>query len=291
MKSASAMTLGEMMISCTQELKSVGIENAGREMEILLTSVLGESRTDLYYDRNKLLSESNCLMVKEYSKRRRTGEPIQYIVGDTEFFSLQFKTDKRALIPRPETEILVEKAIELLRGMDNPAVLDIGTGSGAIAAAVAANCDCRVTAIDCSEEALELAGENCQLNNVDKKVDLIKFDFLSENFSNHYDAKFDLVVSNPPYVSLGEVSSLDANIKDFEPMIALTDNADGLTFYRRIAELTTNICKPGGWVLLEIADNRGTEVMEIMQSKLTSLKIFPDLTGRDRVIAGQCSSY
>lgn len=289
MKAFPKGSIGEMMIDCIEELKSGGIENPARDVELMMTCALGESRSDLYSDRSKILPEEKRLLLIDYLKRRLAGEPVQYILGETEFYGLPFKIDRRALIPRPETESLVEKALEILKKMDNPSVLDIGTGSGAIAVALAVNCDCIVTAIDYSGEALTLAKENCILNNVDNKVRLLELDFLSDDFAERLGNKFDMIVSNPPYVAENEVSGLDICIKDFEPQSALTDNEDGLKFYRRMAEIVKDICKPGGWVLLEIASMRDSEVKEILRHSLENLQIFPDLTEKPRVAVGQCS--
>jgi len=289
MKPFPKNSLGEMMVYCIGELKSAGIENPEREVELMMMSLLGDNRSALYGDRSKIMSEADRQILTKFLDRRLSGEPVQYILGETEFYGLTFKVDGRALIPRPETESLVERALEILKKIDRPRVLDIGTGSGAIAVALAVNSDCKVTAIDYSGEALSLAMENCILNHVEDKVKLAELDFLSDDFAEQLGNKFAMVVSNPPYIAGNEVPDLDVCIRDFEPVIALTDDEDGLKFYRRLAKIVKDICQPGGWIILEIASVRDSEVMKILENSLENLQIFPDLTGKPRVAVGRCS--
>jgi release factor glutamine methyltransferase len=193
------------------------------------------------------------------------------------------KTDRRALIPRPETEIVVERALEHLDGLDNPRVLDVGTGTGAIALAIAdEHRGAAVTAIDASGDALDLARENLELAGVNGRVRLVEHD-LMEGLGT--DA-FDLVVSNPPYVEPEDIETLQPEVRDWEPRIALV--AHGAT--EAVAKAATAALRPGGWIVLEIAENQAGNVAGVLeQLGYEHLRISPDMAGRDRVIEGMWS--
>src|SRR5213076_2511850 len=191
------------------------------------------------------------------------------------------KTDRRALIPRPETEIVVERELEHLNGMEDPAVLDVGTGTGAIALAIVDEHPlARVTAIDASEEALTLARENLNLLGINGRVRLVEHD-LTEGLGSD---EFDLVVSNPPYVEPEDIETLQPEVRDWEPRIALV--AHGAT--EAVARAATEALRPGGWVVLEIAENQAQRVTGALRELgYGDVRVSPDLAGRDRVIEGR----
>jgi release factor glutamine methyltransferase len=215
--------------------------------------------------------------------RRARREPLAYILGHWGFRRLTLKTDARALIPRPETEIVVERALEHLNGMSEPAVLDVGTGTGAIALAIVdEHPRARVTAIDTSSDALALARENLDLLGINGRVRLVEHD-LTEGLGRN---EFDLVVSNPPYVEPEDIETLQPEVRDWEPRIALV--AHGAT--EAVARAATEALRPGGWVVLEIAENQAVNVAGLLTDLgYEHLRISPDMAGRDRVIEAQWS--
>lgn len=289
MKLYKDITVGEVLAASVLKMRMIGVMEPEQNAEIMLEKILGLKRTELLLDRSRPIMRHQRRMMNRFMARRLTGEPVQYIVGETEFFGLPFKTDRRALIPRPETETLVESTLALAADMTRPEALDIGVGSGAIAVALAANSDCRVTAVDCSSEALELAVENSRLNGVEERIDFIALDIGDEDSTSRIGRKFDLVVSNPPYISREEMSNLEPQIRDYEPKAALTDDSDGLEFYRLMAEILPKLCAEGGWALFEVAANRSEDVFDIFRGRLKKISLNDDLAGRPRVLKGQCS--
>ena len=215
------------------------------------------------------------------SSRREKREPLAYILGEWGFRRLTLKTDRRALIPRPETEVVVERALEHIRGLDEPKVLDVGTGTGAIALAIADEVPtARVTAVDVSPDALALARENLDLTGVNGRVRLVEHD-LTSGLGKH---DFDLVVSNPPYVEPEELPTLQPEVRDWEPHVALV--APGAT--EQLARAATEALRPGGWLVLETACGAGERVERLLSEiGFDDVTITPDLAGRDRVAEGR----
>ena len=253
------------------------------EAELVLTHVLNCDRMSLYLNKDINLNRDKSALLSSILKRRILGEPVQYILGKTEFMGLEFKVDNRALIPRPETEILVEAAVEKLKrmGIISPKVLDLGTGSGCIAVAVAKAFTCPdVWASDISNAALQLAGENACLNNV--KIKFIQSDiFDAPEFRNH---KFDLIISNPPYISSGEFHSLDKEIF-FEPQLALKAGKDGLDFYRRIISRAAHYLKDNGLLMFEVGLNQAYFVKEMLEKKgFEQLSLIRDYNDIERIV-------
>ena len=215
-------------------------------------------------------------------ERRARREPLAYVLGEWGFRRLTLKTDARALVPRPETEVVVEAALELLRGLERPAVLDVGTGTGAIALAIAdEHPQARVTAIDRSREALELARENAvRLGLV---IDLLRAD-LADGLPP---GPFDLVVANPPYVDPAELDALEPEVRDWEPREALVDGGQTAT----LAARARDVLAPGGWLVLETHGERAREVAEACRGLgYDPTTIRPDLAGRGRVVEARWPS-
>lgn len=225
-------------------------------------------------------------------KRRANSEPIQYILGNTDFFGYKFFVNEAVLIPRMDTEILVETILEKInfKNEKNLTLLDIGTGSGCIPISILLekkNPNLSATGLDISEKALEVAKQNAILHNLsEKKIKFVKRDIFSSAIK--VKEKYDIVVSNPPYINIEEYNKiLDKEVKEFEPQIALSDNTtDGLSFYRRIAELLPTILKPGKYFFAEIGYNQANSVLNIFDKALTNIKIIKDLANNDRVICG-----
>jgi release factor glutamine methyltransferase len=213
--------------------------------------------------------------------RRERREPLAYILGEWGFRRLTLKTDRRALIPRPETEVVVERALEHIRDLEEPSVLDVGTGTGAIALAIADEVpDAQVTAVDVSGDALALARENLELTGINGRVRLVEQD-LTSGLGAH---DFDLVVSNPPYVEPDELPTLQPEVRDWEPHVALV--ASGAT--ERLAGAAREALRPGGWLVLETAAGAGDRVERLLtELGFEDVTITPDLAGRDRVAEGR----
>ena len=229
---------------------SKGFDNPRLEIEIFLQYILNCEKINLYIDFEKEFSHSNLKKLKEVIKRRTKKEPIQYIIGKASFYGRDFKVNENVFIPRPETEIIINVSIEFLSIKKNPNIVDVGTGSGCIGITLAKEFpSAQVIAIDYSESILDTARENAKSVGV-KNIEFIKFDFLKENFN--YLA--DLVVSNPPYISCKEMSSLMVDVKEYEPHIALSDKMDGLEFYRIFSNKLNDIIKDEGSLIVEVGN-------------------------------------
>ncbi|MBC8204487.1 MAG: peptide chain release factor N(5)-glutamine methyltransferase [FCB group bacterium] len=280
----------QLLRSTIEQFQLAGIRDPDRDAELLLCRILNINHIKLYFDREKTVHRPEIRELNEIIRRRTQGEPLQYILGETEFYGLPFKCDTRALIPRPETEILVDTALKFIEENDYSGVIDIGTGSGAIAVSIAVNTDCRITAADKSESALKLALNNARLNSVDSFIDFVQADIFAPDFPDIAKKGYDMLVCNPPYVALDEIDSLDDEIKNYEPWEALTDYNDGLNFYRRLKEIIPEIVKIDGIVIVELAENRAAQAKSILSPILRDVKIIPDLAGKLRVLCGKRSS-
>jgi len=276
------MTLGDALAAATARLASAGIESARLEAELLLARACDDcARALLYAELDRELTPEQEAAFEANVSRRVQREPLAYILGEWGFRRLTLKTDRRALIPRPETEIVVERALEHIRDEADPDVLDVGTGTGAIALAIAdEHAGARVTAIDASPEALALADENRELTGINGRVRLVEHD-LTEGLGR---SQFDLVVSNPPYVEPEELPTLQPEVRDWEPHIALV--ASGAT--GAVARAATESLRPGGWLVLETAAGTGERIRDLLQELgYERVTITPDLAGRDRVVEGR----
>jgi len=275
-------------------LKEKNIENPRLNAELLLCDTLKTERIRLYLDFDKPLDEKEISQFREKIKRRLRNEPLQYITSKTEFYGLTFNVNPSVLIPRQETELLVDKALDVIHSVNShnphslgegmgwvPKILEIGTGSGCISVAAAANRDCSIDAIDISEDILETAKANAELNNVSHKINFQLKNIFSD-FKN-FDG-YDIIISNPPYIPAHNINLLAKEIKNYEPAIALTDNENGMEFYSKIIELaqkTENKIK----VLAEIGDGRKEFLDEILLNyKISDFTYYKDLMNIDRVV-------
>ena len=276
------MTIGDALARATARLAEAGVESARLESELLLARACDDcARALLYAELNREMTDEQLEAFDANIVRREKREPLAYILGEWGFRRLTLKTDRRALIPRPETEIVVERALEHVREFDEPEVLDVGTGTGAIALAIADELPtARVTAMDVSEDALSLARENLELTGVNGRVRLVEHDLTS----GLGEANFDLVVSNPPYVEPDELPWLQPEVRDWEPHVALV--ASGAT--EKLAQAATEALRPGGWLVLEVAAGAGERVERLLSEVgFEDVRITPDLAGRDRVAEGR----
>ena len=275
----------DIIKSSTDFLAKKGVPDARLDAEILLGNVLKKDRLELYLYFDRPLVKHELDEYREHVRRRGTREPLQHIVGETGFMNLTLKTSPAALIPRPETEVLVEKATSLLKNKPSR-ILDIGTGSGCIAISLAQELEeADVLAVDISTEALDLARENALLN--ETQVSFQETNILERLPS--LGQRFDLVVSNPPYIAPEEKPHLQREVSEFDPHQALFDEHDGLTFYRRFAEILPELLNPKGSFLFEFGgSHQEKEVLSIFMEKgFHDLEIIQDYNGDPRVIAGR----
>ncbi len=264
-------------------LQQAGNNNPQREIEWLLCDLLCCSRMELYMNSETEISPEQRKTLENWAKRRLAGEPLQYITGRTEFFGLPFYTNFNTLIPRPETERLVEVAIGCAQSGKAENIVDVGTGSGCIAVSLAVNSpSVQILAIDNNRDTLEIARKNADVNGVSKQINFQKLDIFREELED----KFDLMVSNPPYIPQNEISGLPLEIRDHEPLHALTDGADGLTFYRRFAAKGRSLVKKGGYLILEVGRGKHPQQVEriFTSAGYKNLKMFKDYNGDDRVL-------
>jgi release factor glutamine methyltransferase len=269
------VTVGEVLKATEGYLAGKGVATPRLDGELLLSRALGLSRIELYTQSDRPLTEAERSAARELVDRRGKREPLAYILGDWDFRNLTLRTDKRALVPRPETEIVVDRCLTRLRDVSEQRVVDVGTGTGAIALAIAQETTAKVTATDTSDEALALAHENAAALG-------LEVDFRNTSLLEGLDGPFDLVVSNPPYVLPNEIDGLEPEVRDWEPRAALVDDGQTETLAsdaRRVLD---------GWLVLEIHAERAAEVAELLGALgYTDIEITPDLAGRDRVVEGR----
>lgn len=277
--------LTDVLAEAAAFLKMRGISDPRLNAERMLAHVLGLKRIDLYLQFDRPLNRDERNAYKDLLKRRTAREPLQYILGETEFMSLPFRVGPDVLIPRPETEVLVERVLEDAKAEPVQTILDIGTGSGCIAVSLAVNLpDVRITALDVSKEALETASQNAELNGVQERIHFIRGDIRCGIES---DSRFDAAVSNPPYISLDEWDGLEPEIREFEPRSALCDESDGLAFYREIAGKSRSFLQNGGRLYLEVGDGQSGSVRRLLEtSGFSGVESFLDFNRIERVVKG-----
>ena len=266
------MTLAEALRRATEDLRASGVPSPRVDAELLIAGALGLSRTGLYVEHDRPLTEAELGSVHELVRRRTRREPLAYVLGDWGFRRLTLKVDARALVPRPETEILVERCLALLAGHPEPRVLDVGTGCGAIALAIGdEHPGARVTAVDTSPAALALARENAAATG-------LAVEFREAGFEAAADG-WDLVAANPPYVTPAEYETLEPEITEWEPREALV--GEGL--HAELAEIART-----RWLVLEVGDGQAPGVADALaEVGYEEIRITPDLAGRERVVEGR----
>ena len=260
-------TILDLITWGTEYLTEKNISDARLTIELMLARVLRFTRIQLYTKFDQPLSETELSHFKEFLKRRIANEPIQYILGETEFMGLPFIVDKRVLIPRQETEHLVEKTVELIKrrfpGDSVIHILDIGTGSGCIAISLAKMITAaQIIAIDISTESLDLAKQNAEKNGIDERIRFHQTDIFLM-VEQPMTRQFHCIISNPPYISINDYSEVSKEIKDFEPKSALTDNGNGLKFFPAIARIAKDSLIENGFVGVEHAYDQSEQVQKI----------------------------
>lgn len=272
-----------LLAEATGVLAGAGVEDPKLDASVLLAAVLGVDRSKLFTG-SAAFDNRSIPRFHKLIARRAAREPLAYIVGHKEFFGLDFAVSPEVLIPRPETELVVELALAALRAKPGGVVLDLGTGSGAIAIAIAANApDVHVTATDIAPGALKIARRNAVRHSCAARIEFALGDMFAALPCSH--RKFDLIVSNPPYVREDEMAGLQPEIVRYEPEIALRGGKDGLDFYRRIAAQAGSYLNPGGELMLEVGTGQAADVARLLQEGgCRPVATRRDLAGHDRVV-------
>lgn len=276
------MNIFEALKSAAEILRASQISDAVREAKSLLAFVLNQNQIFLIAHSEYELSFEEEKRFRDFVTRRARREPFQYIVGRQEFCGLDFSVTRDVLIPRPETEMLVETAIEILQAKANSKFCEIGIGSGCIAVSIL----CAVEAAsaigaDISEKALAVARRNAENHQVLERLELQ----ISDVFANLPNEKFELIVSNPPYISCDDIKNLQAEVREFEPLAALTDGGDGLSIVEKIIHDAPKFLEPNGFLLMEIGINQAKAVEAMFDNKVwRDVKIAPDFQGIPRAV-------
>ena len=274
------------------QLSLAGIENPRSEAELLLAEVLGLNRQELWININRVLNDNELFRWRDFVRRRSSHEPFAHIVGRKEFWSLDFKVNSQVLIPRPETEHLIDCLLDIASkypAYEGINILDVGTGSGNIAVVAAREIsNCKVTAIDIKPEALEVARENVKSLGVSEQVQLMQSD-LFKNIDVINIGKFDFILSNPPYIKSNEIENLMTDVRDHEPRVALDGGDSGLEYYERIISGSGTWLKPGGHLIFEIGVDQAEEITLILEKQgiFESPLVRKDYSGRDQIISVQ----
>jgi release factor glutamine methyltransferase len=287
------MMVSEFLNWSTNYLKAHDIENPRLNAELLLARSLNLSKEGLYRNLHSQVKDGEKKALERMIQRRVSGEPLQYILEHQEFWSIDFKVDPRVLIPRPETELLIEQSLPILSQISakrNPSVLEIGTGSGAIAIALAKEVkNIFLVATDISRDALVLAMENAKSAGPLPQINFVNGDLFGPLHLSKGRSPFDLILSNPPYITRDKIKTLAKEVKDYEPRIALDGGEDGLAYYRHIIPGACFYLREGGWLLLEVALGQSGDVCEMIEEggHFLEPESIPDLSGIGRVVKAQ----
>ena len=275
------MNYQELLVDASKQLKSYKFNSAKLDAELILSKTLGLSRETILLNLNEKINDKVIENFNYYLKLRKQNKPIAYIIGFKDFWKYKFKVDKNVLIPRPETELIIEQALKILPKLSNKNILDIGTGSGCIIISIIKDREnCKATAIDKSLKALKVAKLNAEMHQVQKKIKFLNID-VDKYFAN----KYDLIVSNPPYIKDSEILSLDKDVKLNEPKLALSGGKSGLNKVFKVIKKSQKLLKTKGKLILEIGDKQSKEVKKyLIKNNFNQIKIFKDLSGKNRCV-------
>ncbi len=257
--------------------------------ELLLSYVVKKPKVQLYLNGTQTLTKNQQKRLAQLIQERIKGKPLQYLLGETEFYGLKFKVNKSVLIPRPETEVLVENVINSLKDKkEKLKIIDWGTGSGNIAIALAKNLNCLVYALEISKSALSVARKNATLNKISRKIKFLHSDSFKK-LRKSLVGKIDAIISNPPYVKKSDLKKLPKEIKKFEPQVALLSQNNGLFYLQKIIQEGKLFLKPGGLIALEVALGQAQKVVKLLEKgkNFVNFQVQKDLTGIPRVILAQ----
>ena len=279
-----AWTVKRILDWTIPHLKSHGSESPRLDAEILLAHARGCPRIQLYTNYDQPLTDEQRAIMRDLVKRRAAAEPVAYLVGHREFFGLDFRVTKDVLVPRPDTETLIVEALEGLKQLAQPRVLDVGTGSGCIAITLAVRCpQAIVTAVDLSEPALTIARENAAKHNVSDRIQFLSGDL----FAPLTDAEpFDFIASNPPYIASAEIETLQPDVRLHEPRSALDGGPDGLDIIRRLIADAPRYLLPQGKLLIEISGEQAEAVTQLLiaNGSYDDIAVLKDLAKQPRVV-------
>ena len=284
-------TIQKLLNWITEYFTEHDVDSPRLSAELLLSHVLGLARIELYTNFDKPVPKPQLDKLHTIVKRASQHEPVAYLIGLTEFYSLEIKVRPGCLIPRPETELLVERAVEFLRKRTGPQfVCDLCTGSACITVAIAKNfANANIIATDICDDALNIAGQNIADHKLNDRVKLLCGDIFAPIIAGLDTTQFDLITCNPPYVTSAEYNRLDKNVKDYEPRLALHAGTDGLDIYRRIAQSISQFLKPDAALMLEIGYAQGPAVKELLEQTgiFAEIKIEKDHSDNDRIITAK----
>lgn len=286
-----ATTYNNLYLDARRQLRAAGVEAAQLEARELVCCAAGKDREGFYRDMGLYASDQVEERLAELIARRLAGEPVAYIIGEWEFYGMTLDISRDVLIPRMDTELLAERAILLARAAGEGArVLDLCAGSGCVGLAVAANVPaCRVVLADMSEEALKVCKQNVRRNELNARVTCVQANAMEKPSPSLWD--FDVIVSNPPYIPTGEIPQLDVSVRDYEPYMALDGGADGLDFYRAIAEQWRTALRLGGSMLFEVGETQAPEVELILgKNGFEQIETYQDTAGIWRVVEGTANT-
>jgi release factor glutamine methyltransferase len=285
------MTIAEAWMAGREHLIALGIDEAGITAEVLLRHVLALDRSALYLSWSKPIDDEAWRRFQHLLEERARGRPVAYITGHREFLGLDFIVDERVLIPRPETEVLVETVLDVVREVASPAIADVGTGSGAIAVSVAAlRPDAAVVATDLSADALEVARANAVRHGVADRIRFLQGDLLAP--LRVADARLDVLACNPPYVAAEAAANLPREIREFEPAMAVVTPGPADAIHAQLIHGAPEVLAPEGWLAVEVAAGQAPRIVELLHrsGRFEIPRIRRDGLGWDRVVAAQIRS-
>lgn len=279
--------LENMLRQASCKLKNAGVGEHQLDAQLFMMKVTGFTKVQLFTQNDHVLSCNEAAEFWEMVEKRVQRIPTQYILGRCQFMGLDFLVSEAVLIPRPDTESLVETILEYKKNYPIHKIMDVGTGSGCIPISLVHYGIDSAIALDISVDALKVARENARLNNVSDKIQFINSN-LFQNLNEKYCGKLDAIVSNPPYIAKEVIKGLMPEVKDYEPMIALDGGDDGLDFYKKIVSQGKKFLSPKGWMFFEIGYDQGEEVSNILRNEgFEDIVVKKDLAGLDRVVLGK----
>lgn len=281
-----AITYNNLYMDVRQIFRASNIEASTLEARELVCYAAGKTREELSRDARLYVPQAVEEKVRELVARHLEGEPVAYLIGEWEFYGLPLDISESVLIPRTDTEVLVAQAIEGVRELDRPRVLDLCAGSGCVGLAIASQVPgCRVVLGEISEGALRICRQNIRRSGLTERVVTCQVDATAKPLANL--GEFDAIVCNPPYIPSGDIARLDASVRDYEPRLALDGGADGLDFYRAICDKWRQALSTGGRLYFEVGIGQADEVLRLMRSRgFGDIQVIPDTNGIPRVVYG-----
>ena len=267
-----------------EKLINAKIDSPRLETRLIFAHVLNKNASDIFQNIEMTISQKKAIL--SLVDKRVLGHPLDKLLGHKEFYKYDFIVDENVLSPRPDTEILVEEAINIIKNKNLSNIIDLGTGSGCIILSILKDCPLlKGVAIDISEKALEIAKENAKKLDLTQNIKFIKSNWFDKDFLNHINAKFDIIVTNPPYIPSDDIQTLSEEVKNHDPLLALDGGKNGFYSYEKIAEIAPALLNNGGYICIEAGINQADNIAKIFMNKgLIFYKIVKDLSGIDRCV-------